>query len=123
MMVIPEEEEEAEGDDDENFASAGPEGAFPTGLAPPPFKRAVSPASARSDDAESPVLPDFEHRSRFSFSSASSCASEAVSPDADTPVVYGLGRERCGLPGGSAKGEGSVVGVEELRWMVDVIKS
>lgn len=132
VMAIPEEneesEEEVEADDDENFASAGAEGPYPTGLAPPPFKRALSPTPppvAESEVAESPILPDFERRSRFSFSSDSSCASSVVSPD-ETPVVYGLTEERgsgYGLPGtASSKGVGPV-GVKDLGWMVDVIKS
>ncbi|MBE3047450.1 hypothetical protein IMZ48_34045 [Candidatus Bathyarchaeota archaeon] len=131
VMVIPEDvEEDGEGEDDENFASAGPEGVFPTGLAPPPFKRAISPSPLRAfargdDDAESPVLPDFERRSRFSFSSVSSCGSEAVSPNTETPVVYGLGQDQAGyrLPTGSSKGEDSVLGGEELRWMVHDLKT
>lgn len=127
---IPEEsEEEAEADDDENFASAGAEGLYPTGLAPPPFKRTASsstlPTVAETEVAESPILPDFETRSRFSFSSVSSCSSSIVSPD-ETPAVYGLAEGRdsgYGLPGtASSKGVGPV-GVEDMGWVVDVIKS
>lgn len=131
VTAIPEEceeEEEAEADDDENFASAGQEGLYPTGLAPPPFKRTVSPAPSPlsgSEVAESPILPDFERRSRFSFSSVSSCASSVASPD-ETPVVYGLAEERdsgYGLPGTASSKSVGPVGVEDLGWMVDVIKS
>lgn len=139
--VIPEEvEEELEGDDDENFAEAGT-ATWGTVLAPPPIKRAVSApqvtcsppspplGSARdADPEESPVLPDFENRSRFSFSSVSSCASS----DAGTPPLYDLpGEARASyeLPAtGKGKRAGSFVGVDgdlgdDLQWMVDVIRS
>lgn len=132
VVAIPEEneesEEEAEADDDENFASAGAEGPYPTGLAPPPVKRTVSsptPPPAESEVAESPVLPDFERRSRFSFSSVSSCASSVVS-SGENPVVYGLAEERdsgYGLPGTASSKGVAPLGVEDMAWMADVIGS
>lgn len=140
--VIPEAEEDEEGDDDENFADAAG-AAWGTVLAPPPVKRAVSAPEVvcspptphlRSVEnmgvplEESPVLPDFGNRSRFSFSSVSSCES-----DAGTPFwgVEGEGRgsyELPSAPSGAEKRVGGVVGVEgdlgeDLAWMVDVIKS
>ncbi|SPO04521.1 uncharacterized protein DNG_07206 [Cephalotrichum gorgonifer] len=145
--------------DDDAASSAS---SYPTGLAPPPpFRRtASSPAPAVTSwfgappplpssrapsplaavDDESPVLPDFENRSHFSFSSASSCASSvgAAADDAETPPVYdydylnrtGEVEERVtsagyGLPGSAgskAGGEGRLL-QEELAWMVDIIKS
>ena len=131
VMVIPEEEDEADADadDDDNFASEMP---WPAGgLAPPPFRRAVSAPSPLSEEArgmagaESPALPDFERRSRFSFSSVSSAASSVGSPGG-APVVYGLEEQETAyeLPGSRSSKVGGVVGVEEdLSWMVDVIKS
>lgn len=140
-VAIPEEvEDELEGDDDENFAEAGT-GAWGTVLAPPPVKRAVSApqvtcsppspplhSTPNAGAEESPILPDFENRSRFSFSSVSSC----VSSDAGTPTFYDLPGEERGsyeLPAaGGGKRAGSFLSVEgelaeDLRWMAEVIKS